>query len=141
MGRSYRVHVVGTSALVDGEQRLWYAMNTLEMNWQRIRAEREGQPITGWYAQTSTGERMLGGTSCEGTPAIKLVPCPICDGSGLLGVTNFIVHGQQLRQGCPVCDGTGQTKPGYWRKWQDRQLDEMRKERAEYARQTEDAIR
>lgn len=108
MGKSYTYHVVGE----DTTGRLWGAMSRAEMAQVRAKAERLGDKVIGWNAQTQTGTRILGGEWALTTDVKfpRMVDCPICE-----------------RAGCFVCDFSGITRPNHWEKWQEWQLEDMRK--------------
>ena len=117
MGKSYTVHCVGVP--------LGLAMSRLEIVQEERKAASQGRQISYWYAQTKTGERILGDTGpipLERIPNLpKVVICPICEGDGSNG-----------RYVCPVCNSSGVTRPGHERQWQQWQLDHMREERTRY---------
>jgi hypothetical protein len=110
MGKSITVHVLGYTA----NSGLYCCMNRLEMRQAMARAERLGEKIIEWASQTKVGERILGGDCWRVTSEIisllpKVVSCPICDGGG-----------------CIVCNWSGVTTPGYWHKWDNWQLRQIR---------------
>lgn len=107
-------HVIGLAPAGQLAQREYWCMNKREMAQAIVKARDEGLTITHWYAQTRTGERMLGNTPIAATSDInlpKLVDCPICDGNG-----------------CCVCNYSGVTQKNYWRKWSDWQLESIRRD-------------
>ncbi len=127
MGKSITINVIGLGPeLEPGRRRAFYAMNKMEMLQEKAKAARDyNTEIIGWYAQTGTGARMIGvsGTFEEVPDSdikhIKLVECPICQGKGKTKLGNGMFYG------CVVCNASGITKAGYWKGWQDWQLEEM----------------
>ena len=133
---SYTIHVVGCAPIGDGKDELFYAMNRTEMEQARAKAKRRGLDIRSWFPQTKTGVRILG---CvipyeyipeSEAPHASVVPCPICDGSGLLGWGN--IGTLKVKHGCPICDGSGVCKRGHEKKWAAWQIEEMKKERLDW---------
>jgi len=121
MGRSYTIHCLGYAPLNRKEKRVFTAMNKREIAWRRIEASREGLKIKYWYAQTKTGEKILGGLikKDEEVRVPKLVEC-ICGGRGY-----YVENNEKYR--CPVCEGTGQTTKGYWNNWTNWQIERFKK--------------
>ena len=125
MGRSGTYNVIGQTAIITSQdkkfRRIYPANNQVEMEQQRAKARRDGKPITCWYSQTKTGNRILGDAfgwvTDDKAPKVKLVTCPICEGLGRNGAYY-----------CPVCDGSGICKRGNERKWQTWQVAEMKLE-------------
>lgn len=131
MGHSQTIHVIGQGkGTVNGNEttrRIYYAMNRVEMEQQRAKARRDGDTIESWYAQTKTGQRILGDymppdyiLPDKDAPHVKLITCPVCEGDGHNG-----------KYHCPVCDGSGLCKAGNERHWQDWQIEQMKREHAE----------
>jgi len=125
MGRSQTVHCLGFARMDDQSERVYLAMNRVEIAQMRIEAERDGYTIGHWIAQTKTGVRILG-PKCDGVqcavadadvPRARVVECSICNGRG-------VKPGYR----CPVCRGAGITAPNHWKKWRTWQLDEFRAE-------------
>lgn len=116
-----------------GGRRVYHAMNKTEMLQEKVKAERDdGETISFWYAQTKAGQRILNAFEpYQGVPDseikhVKLVECPICQGQGRKRLENG--PGLPMYRGCVVCNSSGLTRSGHWKKWQDWQLEEMRKE-------------
>ena len=91
----------------------------------------KGYPITGWFAQTNQGCRMLGKDVFiwEEVPDlkvkhVKLVECPVCNGIGAMPYPGEV----GIIKSCFVCNGSGITRNGHWNKWQDWQLENIRKD-------------
>ena len=59
MGRSYTIHCIGYAKIKNGKRRMFYAMNRLEIEQQRVLALQEGLQISEWEAQTRTGKKIL----------------------------------------------------------------------------------
>ena len=122
MGRSYTIHCIGYAKIKNGKRRMFYAMNRLEIEQQRVLALQEGLQISEWRAQTRTGKKILKITEDDYSwgyisddkvgNVCKTIPCPICN-----------------LDGCFVCNHSGITKNKYWEKWQDWQLE---KEKAKH---------
>ena len=125
MGRSYIINCLGYGPVVNGRRRVFSAMNRLEIEQERHKAEKEGIKIVYWIAQTKTGEGVLGCDSCgsaldRNVPHVKTITCPVCLGQGGNG-----------KYYCPVCKGSGITTQGNEKHWRPWQIEEMRKEQAE----------
>jgi hypothetical protein len=145
VGKSYTIAVIGmTKETKNKTQEIFYAMSRTEMAQEKIKAERRGQPIVVWYAQTQAGCRMLGATSPyvlvpdHAIKHINLVKCPVCQGQG----STIISTGPGLPQiyGCPVCNSAGYTQRNHWNKWNDWQIKEMQtrfREEASHAHATQ----
>lgn len=116
MGKSYTYHVIGYGIERlqedDSVKRYEYpCMNKREMAQAAIKAEKNGDKIMGWYSQTGTGTRMLGGVEhsyegCLGIKFPKLVICPKCAGKG-----------------CGICNFAGWTTKSWLKGFQDWQLE------------------
>ena len=124
MGKSYTYHVIGQSAIYEegGKQlrQSYPAMNRVEIAQVRVKAVRDGHPITVWYCQTRVGERILGDAVLDRDVLAllpKMVTCPVCLGRG---------HNGQWW--CPVCNGSGICRPGNERNWQAWQIEHMKAE-------------
>jgi len=85
MGRSQTVHCLGFARMDDQSERVYLAMNRVEIAQMRIEAERDGYTIGHWIAQTKTGVRILG-PKCDGVqcavadadvPRARVVECSI----------------------------------------------------------------
>ena len=61
-------------------------------------------------------------------PTIKMVACPICNGVGR--EVKPPLPGEKIPQikHCVVCNGSGICRPNHWKKWDDWQIESMRKE-------------
>jgi len=132
MGRSQTVNCIGqgqeeTDNNGGISSRIYDAMNKMEISQEIEKAKRRGETIIGWYAQTKTGCRTLGTNhtydiiETEAIKLPKLIKCPICGGIGRKETGSFV-------NCCIVCNGSGLTKTGYWKQWQDWQLDIVRSE-------------
>jgi len=99
MGKSFIYNVFGLSVVhqEDGDAQrhsdVYPCMTKLDMVRARKKAEKKGQPIESWQAQTRQGERMVGGTglwldSEINLSRIKTVECPRCKGEGC-GICDF----------------------------------------------------
>ena len=91
MGRSRTYHVIGHTTAEetsDGTMReyLYPAMNRLEMEQKTIQAIKDGKEIVIWWAQTRTGERILGGhgdvLARHITAPKGIIGCPRCNSEG-----------------------------------------------------------
>lgn len=132
MGRSQTINCIGhgPDELVDGKikQRIYYAMNRIEVSQEIEKARKNGNYIVGWYSQTKTGQKVLGISGWDyeiSTNEIKLpklITCPICHGKGSWSL------GTGLKHGCVVCNSSGICKKGNEKHWQDWQLDWMKQE-------------
>lgn len=121
MGRSQTIHCIGYGPAIDGKQRIYYAMNRVEIKQEIHKAQKAGEKIVSWYAQTLTGYRILGNYSpvlTEKIPLPRLETCPICEGEGRNGLYF-----------CVVCNGSGICKRGNEKKWQAWQIAWMKEER------------
>jgi len=132
MGRSITVHCIGY-----GKKNFYTAMNRVEIAQQIEKAKRDGDEIEYWIAQTKTGKRILdikpedlGVKLTKDLKLPKLVTCPVCNGDGVLNMK----HNGKYRvvHRCPVCNGSGICKRGNERKWDEWQIEKMRKEHKEY---------
>ena len=120
---SHTIHVIGF-AVVKQEgntttERLFYAMNRVEMEQQRRKASKDGLTIDRWVSQTATGTRILGGRESVGeanAPRVKLIDCDVCD-----------------THGCIVCNHSGITTKDNKNQWQDWQLKSIRRGALEQA--------
>jgi len=132
MGRSQTVNCIGqgieeTDSTGGSSSRIYDAMNKMEVSQEIEKAKRRGESIVGWYAQTKTGCKTLGTDhpydiiKTESIKLPKLIECPICGGVGRK-------ESRSVVQCCFVCDGSGITKNGYWKQWQDWQLNGIRAE-------------
>ncbi len=114
MGSSHTYHVIGIIPLEPGRDRLVCAMSRAEMVQQLAIVARDDQSISHWFAQTKTGQRVLGSqescTTSELPRMPKLVVCPVCNGNN-----------------CPVCNYSGVCKRNHWLKWQPWQIENMKK--------------
>jgi hypothetical protein len=105
MGKTQTIHCIGEAH----NGHLWYAMNKLEIAQARIKAQKENEHITHWYAQTQTGCKILGTDTIydiiedAALPKIKgIIPC-VC------------------KNGCFICQGTKITTKKWlngFRAWQ-----------------------
>lgn len=134
---SYTYHCVGLGRMVDGSQRMWFAMNRAEIEQERIKARREGNEIVSWYAQTKTGTRILRGKDSINDADLGIVArlhgCPVCNGEWkrtLKPATETSIAWVRL---CPVCNGSGVCRKGHERRWAEWQIREMKKEWRETA--------
>jgi hypothetical protein len=125
---SHTINCIGI-APEGSKEYLYYAMNRLEIEQEKVKAQKEGRKILYWYAQTKTGVRILKGNQTvedKDLPPYKTVQCPICQGKGRKIVDNS--KNIPLVKSCPVCNSSGITKNKYWNKWHTWQLEEMKKE-------------
>jgi len=134
MGKSITINVIGFGAeqqLENGDFRRYecHAMNKMEMAQKKKVMAEKGYPITGWFAQTNAGCKMIGADFVweevldKNVNHVKLIECPICNGIGTMPLP-----GKTIYRSCVVCNGSGITKKNYWNKWQEWQLNEIRKE-------------
>jgi hypothetical protein len=134
MGKSYTISVIGSSAPEKINEETFrehqcHAMNKLEMAQEKCKMEKRGTPVVSWYAQTKQGCKMLGiDTWLTYVPVqddevrhVKTVRCPICDGIGYKPTPKGFGYS------CCVCNGSGITKNNHWNKWQEWQLESIRK--------------
>ena len=132
MGKSYTYHVLGMSGkeIIDETNYRRYevhCMSKLDMVQKAKDMRERGTPIVGWVAQTKTGCKMIGSefpyweVPDSQVKQIKTITCPICHGTG--GYNNG-----PFRRACPVCSGSGITKPGYWNKWAEWQVESFKAE-------------
>ena len=133
MGRSVTINCRGFAPTVSdlGKhiERVFYAMNRREIAQKREVARKYGLKIMYWEAQTGTGRRVLNGKEIEEDQNIEvknIVQCPICGGKGYNGKNE---HG--IKYHCPVCDGSGVTSKGYEKRWQVKQLEDMKRDSLE----------
>ena len=125
MGRSYTYNCIGEGQNRSTEEDtvshyLYMAMSRLEIMQETKKAARHGDEIVCWYAQTRTGERILGGremvvgeSRVAAIPACKgAITCPVCNGQGK----------------CPVCNFSGITTAKILNTYRPWQLEEMRRE-------------
>lgn len=127
---SHTYHCVGICASNNGKRRVYLAMNRREMAQQAKIAEKAGNKIIEWEAQTKTGRRLIG-SPCAPASEVrlpKMVTCPICNGIGRKTIQRGENGALDVVRLCPVCNGSGITSPGYWNHWQDWQLERMRSE-------------
>ena len=134
MGHSQTINVIGFSKEESigndtFRRHECHAMNKMEMAQEARKMEKRGTPVVGWYAQTNRGCQMIGCDAMileeiktEGIKYPKLVKCPICNGQGSKAIRNGV------RRGCVVCNSSGITKQNYWNKWQEWQLESIRKD-------------
>jgi len=136
VGKSITINVIGSTEpekISETESRCYqcHAMNKLEMKQKKIKMERKGYKITNWVAQTKQGCKMIGSydtweeikdNQINHVPTVK---CPICNGQG---VKVLIPGDVPLVNFCVICNGSGVTRKGYWNKWQQWQLDNIKKE-------------
>lgn len=135
MGRSQTINCIGEGPETDNHdgtysRRVYYAMSRVEIAQEVRKAEKRGETIEKWYAQTKTGNKSLG-ADYDGElvltnviPLPKLITCPICNGEGsrrLNSEPDF-----PFVKNCPVCNSSGITKNGSWDRWQDWQLESMK---------------
>ena len=122
---SHIYHCLGFADQDINSERIYPAMNRIEIAQARELARREGLSISRWESQTATGNRILGndnGVAQDADiPSIATVSCPICDGIGTKRLSANVVRI------CVICKGSGITKPGFWNKWNQWQLDSIRK--------------
>ena len=125
MGHTQTIHVIGFSK---EENQLRYecqAMSKLEMIQEKIKMEHLGKPLVGWYAQTRAGSRILNNSHpYENVPDseinhVKVVTCPVCKGKSL-------TQTGLVRTYCTICRSSGVTKPGYEKRWQGWQIEDMK---------------
>ena len=135
MGHSETINVIGFSApeeIEPGKLRRYecYAMNKMEMAQKAKVMADKNLRITGWFAQTNAGCKMLGNDAqiweeipdCK-VKHVKLIKCPICNGMGTIPQS-----GKNFMRSCVICNGSGITRKGYWLKWQEWQLESIRLE-------------
>ncbi len=133
MGRSQTIHVLGY-APDGGELRIYRAMNKTEIAQARKLAERDGLKIKFWQAQTKTGAKMIGAAEPwthiddEFVKAGKAVTCPVCEGIGQKDTGEKTLTGLPIVKHCIVCNGSGICKPGHEKRWQEWQLNNIRKD-------------
>lgn len=123
MGRSYTYNVVPYYG--DGNRGIFGgAMNKREMEVLRRTNEKYGYKVIGWYAQTKTGEKMLGGFYANDAKLKrpKFVKC-MCDG-GVYGGIDF--SGSKVNYQCPVCEGVGFAPKGRQNKWMEWQIERFK---------------
>ena len=115
MGRSITINCIGETEIKEGKSSIYTAMNRLEVEQENIKAVRRRNPILWWYAQTKTGEKILGISSeinrwtvtPEELSKIKTVPCPKCS--------------HLDKPGCGICNFSGITTKRHlkgYREWQ-----------------------
>jgi hypothetical protein len=129
MGKSITINCIGRAPIDSEHDRMFDAMNRLEIMQAQAKAKKEGLVITEWYAQTATGCKVLGMDKWsthvyiphDAVPTVKTVTCPICNGQG-----STLVPGEKCLTWCFVCHGSGITKNNHWNGWQDWQLARMR---------------
>lgn len=119
MGRSQTIHCIGLTGDINGHQRMFTAMNRLQIAQETEKAKREGLIIESWYAQTKTGCRILGDILAEhcmvkasDVPQVRgLITCDVCSGNG-----------------CPVCRYSGVTVKTAKKNYLDWQLKRFEEE-------------
>ena len=114
MGRSFTYHCVGYGPeTMNGEytrRTVYTAMNRLDIEQETIRANRRGESIVLWTAQTKTGERIIGGQEVHADliPHAGSIPC-VCS------------------SGCFICKGTGRTTRNWLKGFQVWQVERAKR--------------
>ena len=120
-------HVIGLAPNEYGGTNLYGAQSVLEMEWQRLHAQRQGLTITEWQPQTNTGARMLHLRADwhawdiipdAQAPRAATIEC-VCNGHG-----HYRENGQIYS--CTACDGTGRTTAKRIAKFQQWQLERVK---------------
>ena len=116
MGRSRTYAVIGITAT----GKIYPAMNKYEIEVQRIHANRDGEKIIQWNAQTKTGAKIIGDWFVvdKELNRQKYPICPICEG---IGETEDYY--------CHVCKGSGIIpNKKHLSRWQDWQIEMFKEE-------------
>ena len=136
MGKSITINVIGFSADEGGKRYVCHATTKTEMVQEAKKMADCGHPVIGWYAQTNQGRKMLRYDNrlpgCwEEVPDglikhVTLRSCPICDGDGVLDITEGVKHG------CPICNSSGLCRTGHEKQWRSWQIEGMKETRRKF---------